>query len=112
MHAHALDEHLGARSVEVLVFQVAQVAAVYGVRPVAAKLLHVEMMSTHTDFLVRVEAHADIAVLDFLVVAQVAHRLNDFCDARLVVSSEQGGSVGNDDVLALVCLELWEFLYA
>ena len=51
-------------------------------------------------------------MLDFLVVAQVAHRLNDFCDARLVVSSEQGGSVGNDDVLALVCLEFREFLNA
>ena len=42
MHAHALDVDLGSSSIEVLVFQVAQVAAVDGVSPVAAELLYIE----------------------------------------------------------------------
>ena len=69
-------------------------------------------MGTHADFLVRVEAYADVSVLDFLMVAEVAHCLYDFSDARLVVCTEQGSSISYDDVLALVRLEFWEFFYA
>ncbi len=47
---------LGTSGIEVLVFQVAQVAAVNGVSPVAGKLVYIEVMSTHTDLLVRVES--------------------------------------------------------
>ena len=112
MNAHALDDDLGSGSIEVLVFQVAQVAAIYGVSPVAAKLLYVEMMCTHTDFLVRIETYADISVLDFVVVAQIAHSLYDFSDARLVVSTQQGSTVCHDDILSLVSLQLWESLNA
>ena len=108
MNAHALDNDLGSGSIEVLVFQIAQVAAIYGVRPVAAKFLYVEMMCTHTDFLVRIETYSDVAVLDFIVVAQIAHSLYDFSDARLVVSTQQGSTVCYDDILALVSLQLRE----
>lgn len=51
------------------------------------------MMCTHTDFLVRIETYSDVAVLDFVVVAQIAHSLYDFSDARLVVSTQQGSTV-------------------
>lgn len=70
------------------------------------------MMRTHTDFLVRIETYADISVLDFIVVAQIAHSLYDFCDARLVVSTQQGSTVCHDDILSLVSLQLWESLNA
>ena len=112
MNAHALDDDFSSGSIEVLIFQVAQVAAIYGVRPVAAKLLYIEMMRTHTDFLVRIETYADISVLDFIVVAQIAHSLYDFCDARLVVSTQQGSTVCHDDILSLVSLQLRESLNA
>ena len=112
MNAHALDDDFSSGSIEVLVFQVAQVTAIYGVRPVAAKLLYIEMMRTHTDFLVRIETNADISVLDFVVVAQIAHSLYDFSDARLVVSTQQGSTVCHDDILSLVSLQLWKSLNA
>ena len=110
MHAHALDVHLCRCGIEVLVFQVAQVAAVHGVCPLASELLHIEVVCSHTDFLVRVEAHAYIAVLNLVVVAQPAHCLHDFRDTGLVVSSEQRMSVGHDQVFSLVLQQLREFL--
>ena len=42
--------------VEVLVFQVAQVATVNGVSPVAPKLLYIEVMGTHTDFTIEIDS--------------------------------------------------------
>ena len=67
-------------------------------------------MGAHADFLVWIEAHADVSVLDFLMGAEVAHSLYDFSDARLVVCTEQGSSIGYDartefDILAVVILD-------
>ena len=112
MYAYSLDMNLGSSGIEVLVFQVAQVATVNGVSPVAPKLLYIEVMGTHTDFLIRIEAHTDVAMLDFLMVAEVAHGLYDFSDTCLVICTEQGSTVCHDDVLTLVSLELREFLDA
>ena len=112
MYAYSLDMNLGSSGIEVLVFQVAQVATVNGVSPVATKLLYIEVMGTHTDFLIRIEAHTDVAMLDFLMVAEVAHGLYDFSDTCLVVCTEQGCTVCNDDIFTLVSLEFGEFLNA
>ena len=87
VYAYAFDEDLGAGSVEVLELQFPQVATIHGISPVAAELLHVEMMGTHTNLLVRVEGDADLAVLHFRMVFQPAHRLNDLCDTGLVVGT-------------------------
>ena len=112
MHAHTLDLDLGTSGIEVLVFEVAQVAAVNGVSPVAGKLVYIEMMSSHTDLLVRVEAYTYVAVLDFVVVAQIAHRLYDFGNTSLVVGSQQSGAVCDDDVFALMGFQLRELVHA
>ena len=112
MHAHTLDLDFGTSCIEVLVFEVAQVAAVNGVSPVAGKLVYIEMMSSHTDLLVRVEAYTYVAVLDFVVVAQIAHRLYDFCNTSLVVGSQQSGAVCDDDVFALMGFQLRELAHA
>ena len=108
VHTYALDVHLGTRSVEVLVLQLTEVAAVDSVSPLAAELLDVEVVGTHSDFFVGVETDANVAVLHFVVVAQPAHCLHNLSDTGLVVSAEQSGSVGNDDILADVCLQLRE----
>ena len=108
VHTHTLDVHLGTSSVEVLVLQFAEVAAVDGVSPLAAELLDVEVVGTHSDFFVGVEGDAYVAMLHFVVVAQPAHCLHNLSDTCLVVGTEQSGSVGNDDVLADVSLQLRE----
>ncbi len=113
MNAHALDDDLGSGSIEVLVFQVAQVAAIYGVSPVAAKLLYIEVMvHPYPISSSGLKPTRMSPVLDFIVVAEIAHSLYDFSDARLVVSTQQGSTVCHDDILSLVSLQLWEFLNA
>ena len=103
MHAHSLDVHLCRSSIEVLVFEVAEVAAVHGISPLASELLHIKVVCSHTDFLVRVEAHAYVTVLYLVVVAQPAHGLHYFRNTCLVVSTEQSMTVCHDKVLSLVC---------
>ena len=88
----------GPGSIEVLILQFAQVPSVNGVGPLAAELLYIEMVCAPAYFLIGVKAYAYVSVLDFIVIAQIAHRLHDFCDACLVVSPEQRGAVGDDKV--------------
>ena len=60
------------------------------------------MVGTHTDFLVRIEAHADIAVCNLLMVAQIAHRLDNLSDTGLVISTQERGAIRYDQVFTLV----------
>ena len=106
VYAHTLDDDLGGSSIEVLILQVAQVAAIHGVGPLASELLDIEVMGTHAYLLVGIESHTDVAVLDFVVVTQIAHRLDNLGYTRLVVGTEQRVAVGHDDVLALVVEQL------
>ena len=110
MNAHALDGHLARSGVEVLKLQVAEVAAVHSVCPLAAELLHIEVVRAHAYLLVRVEAHADISVLYLLMVAQVAHRLHYLGYSCLVVGAQQRCAVGNDEVLAHMMQQFGELL--
>ena len=87
MHAHTFYIYLGRGGVEVLKLQLAYVAAVHRIGPVTAELLHVEVVCSHADFLVRVESDADGAVLHFGMVPQPAHGLDNLCDTCLVVGS-------------------------
>ena len=65
-------------------------------------------MGTQANLLVGVEGDAHLAVLDFGMLAQVHHRCDDFGNACLVVSAEQGGAVGDDQVLAYVVEQFGE----
>ena len=87
MYADALDVYLRRGSVEVLKLQLTHIAAVHRVSPLAAKLLHIKVMGTHTNFLVGIEGNTYLAVLDFLVLLQVNHRLHYLGNASLVVST-------------------------
>ena len=87
MYADAFDGDLCTGGIEVLKFQFAHIAAVHRIGPFATELLHVKVVGTHTDFLIGVKGDADIAVLDLLVIAQVAHRLDNLSDACLVVGA-------------------------
>ena len=66
------------------------------------------MVSTHAYLFVGVESHADVAVRNLLVVAQVAHGLHDFGNACLVVGTEQRCSVGHNQVFSLVLQQFRE----
>ena len=110
VYADALDVYLCACRVEVLELQVAQVASVHSVCPLAPELLHVEVVSTHTYLLVGVEGDADVSVSHLLMVAQPAHSLYYLGYSRLVVSTKKRRSVGHYEVLADVTQQLGELL--
>ena len=110
VHTHSVDSNFRTGSIEVLVFQFSQVATVHGVCPFTSKSLHVEVMGTHTDFLVGIESHAYVAMLNLLVVAQIAHGLDNLGNTRLVVGTEQSVSVGYDKVLTHMLKQFREFL--
>ena len=110
MSAYSFYVDFGRGRVEVFELKVAKVAAIHRVSPLAAELLDVEVVGSHAYFLVRVEAHTYVAVLHFVVVPEPAHSLHNLCNARLVVSTQQGVPVGDYDVLTLVGKKLREFL--
>ena len=64
------------------------------------------MVSAAANLLIRVEAYANVAVLYFVVVAQIAHGLHNLGDAGLVVGAKKGGAVCDDNVLALMVEKL------
>ena len=110
MHTDALDAYLGTGGIEVLKLQLAQVTAVDGISPFAAELLDIEVVGAHANLLVGIESHAYVTVLHLLMVAQPAHGLYDLGNASLVVGSQQGCSVGHDEVFAHVIEQLGELL--
>ncbi len=108
VHVAAGEGDTGHCGVEVLELELAYLAAVHGVGEVAAEALHVEFVCAQTDFLVGIEAHADVAVLDFGMMDEIVHGRYDFGDACLVIGAEECVAVGDDDVLALVARQFGE----
>ena len=102
MHTHALETHFGTCGIEVFILQLAQVATVDSVGPLATEFLHIEVMGAHTYLLVRVEAHTYVAMLYLIVVAQEAHGLHNLGYAGFVVGAQQRGAVGHNEVLTLM----------
>ena len=102
MYTHTLDADLGSCGIEVFVFQIAEVTSVNGISPVAGKFFYVKVVSTHSDFFVRVEADTYISVLDFIMVSEIAHSLYDFSNSCFIVCTKKGCAISYDDVLAFV----------
>ena len=63
MDTHAFHVDLGTCSIEVLEFQFTNISTIHRVSPFTTELLHVEMMGSHTNLLVRIKGDADVAML-------------------------------------------------
>jgi len=98
-----------AGCIEVLELELAHIASIHGVGPFAAEALYVEMVGSHAYLLVGVEGDADVTMLDLGMVAQPTHGLDNLGDASLVVGSQQGMSVGHDEILTDVLQQFGEF---
>ena len=112
MYVATLYVHLGAGGIEVLVFQFAYFASVHGIGPFAAELCYIEQMGACAYLLVGVEGDANLPVLNLGVSHQIGHGGDYLGDARLVVGTQEGGSVGNDEVLAHMVFQFGELFYA
>src|SRR5699024_6505428 len=91
-------------AVEVLVFDLAQGAAVHGVGVVRGEGGDVEAVRAPADLLVGGEADAHRAV-GRAARKQPPCTLQNLCHAGLVVGPQQGGAVGDDQALAHVALQ-------
>ena len=63
MYTSAIDMKLCSCGIKILIFQFAQCATVYGIRIIRSEQLHIKMIRSGTDFLIRGETDADLAVL-------------------------------------------------
>ena len=65
------------------------------------------MVCALSDLLVRRESDANLAVLNLGMLQQVLARTHDLCNSGFVVRTEQGLTVGHDDILSLITQNLW-----
>ena len=99
VNVSAVKNDHGRGGVKVLILQLAQSAAVDGVGVVSAKILNVEAVRASADLLIRRKADADGGVGD-LRGHQFFDSGQDLRDTGLVVGTQKGRAVGDDQVLA------------
>ena len=109
MDVEALDLHQRGGGVEVFALIFAHAAAVHRVGEVRAEALDVKVVRALADLLVGGEAHANFAVLQVGVGHKELAQGHDLGDARLVVAAQQGGAVGDDQLVAHVTLQTFKF---
>ena len=95
-----MDGHGGSSGVEVLVLDVAGIAAVHRVGKVCTKTGDIEQIGTLADLLVRGKADAQLAVGTALADNGL-HGGHDFSHTGFIICTQQGGAVGGDQGLAL-----------
>ena len=108
VHVAALYADCRSRSVEVLILQLADLAAVHGVCILCSEFLDIEFHHAASDLLIRSETYLDVAMLELRMLDYILHGIHDFGDAGLVVSSQKGCAVCCDDGLALVVQQFRE----
>ena len=108
MNVAALDADCSACGVEVLILQLADLAAVHGVCILCSEFLNVEFHHAASYLLVRGESYLDVSMLELRMLDYILHGIHDFGDAGLVVSSQEGCAVCCDDGLALVVQQFRE----
>ena len=101
MDVAALDLDLGARGVEVLVFEFPLEAAVHRVGEVGAEGLDVEEVHAPADLFVGGEADADLTVPELRMCEQIFRSGHDLRHARLVVGAQQRRAVRVDQRMSL-----------
>ena len=90
----------GRRSgIEVFVFDLAQLAAINGIGLLCGEAFHTETVGAPADLLIGGEADGDGAVLDFRVGDEHFAQGDDLRNAGLVIGAQQGGAVGDDELL-------------
>lgn len=97
----ALNLDLGARGVEVLVFEFPLEAAVHRVGEVGAEGLDVEEVHAPADLFVGGEADADLTVPELRMCEQIFRSGHDLRHARLVVGAQQRRAVRVDQRMSL-----------
>ncbi len=99
VNAPAADGNDGPGRVEVFIFQISYGPAVHRISKIGAEAFYVKLLCAAPDFFVWGKCHGDCSVRNAAPV-QFLRRRQNFCNACLVVRTEQGGSVGYDQIAA------------
>ncbi|MNC07627.1 hypothetical protein D3C75_551800 [compost metagenome] len=86
------------RRIEVLALQFADAAAINSVGPACIKGFNIKMFCAFTDFFVRSESNADIAVGDVFLFEH-RHRRHNFGDTGFIIRAEQRFTIGGNQGL-------------
>ena len=87
MYVQALEDNLSAGGIEILIFQLTDLSTVNRISPITTELLHVEMIGTLSDFLIRGKSDTDLTVLDLRMILQILHRGDDSGYTSLIIGT-------------------------
>ena len=93
-------------SVEIFIFQFSAFAAVHGIGKVGAKFFYIKMIRTLADLFVRSKPYPDRSVGNFRMSQKILGSGKDLCDPGLVISSQKGSAVGDDEILPLILSQI------
>ena len=106
MSLYAFDTDHRRSAVEVLVFDVAKVSAVDGIREIGAKSRDVEIVLAGTDFLIGVKEKVTFPCLNSGWAAMYSKAVTISAAPRFVIGAQQRCSVGDDDAAAYGVLQI------
>ena len=99
VNAGTVNRDLPGSGIEILILELAERPTIYGIGDVCAEIRDVKAVRTASDLLIRGEADADFSMLYLRVREEVLRHRHDFCDARLIIGTEQRRTVRYDEVL-------------
>ena len=110
VHVHALDVQGSGSRVEVLVLNAADLAAVHRVRDFCAESLDIKEHCALADFLVRCETDQKLAVAMLRICLKVLDQSHNLRNACLIVRTEKGAAVRDQEIVSLCKFKLREGL--
>ena len=105
MHVQPFEKDFRTGSVEVLIFQLANLSAVNRIGPFATEFLHIEMVSTGTDLFIRRKTDTDLAVFDLRMILQIFHSRDNSGHTAFIISPQQRLAVRHNDILFLIIIQ-------
>ena len=108
MHITSLHNDLGCSSIEVFKFQFSHFTTVHGISPLTTELRYIKLMGAQTDFFIGIETDANLSMLDFRMFLQIYDGRYDFGNICLIISTQQGLSVGNNQIFSLMVEQFGE----
>ena len=105
------DAHFCRGCVEVLEFDFTYFGTIHSVGKFTTEFFNIELMGTHANFLIRIKTYTNLAVLNFRMFHEINTSGDDFSNTSLIVGTEKGVSVCNDDVLTYVVEQFWKLAW-
>ena len=85
MYVQPFENDFGSGSIEVLVFQLADLSAVDRIGPFATELFDIEVVGSGSDLFVGRKPYANLAVFDLRMILQIFHGGDDSSHSSLII---------------------------